>query len=92
MCVRTFTFLSESHVKSLKPTNKAPELSSGMPKSNLVNWSAPSKITLPFFWILDSNLFESRVWLSSASSVSTDTEMSTDEDVCSLLVLPQLYT
>jgi hypothetical protein len=63
MCVRKFNFLSSSTFKSLKPTNKAPELSSGIPNSNLVNWSTPSKITLPFFLILDSNFIESSVSL-----------------------------
>jgi hypothetical protein len=57
--------------KSLKPTNKAPELFSGMPMSNLVNLSAPSKIALPFFLILDSNFIESSVSLVLAASVKT---------------------
>ena len=71
MCIRKFSFLSSSTFKSLKPANKAPELLSGMPNSNLVNWSTPSKIALPFFLILDSNFLESLVSLVLAKLVKT---------------------
>ena len=57
--------------KSLKPTNKAPELLSGTPISNLVNFSSPSNTTIPFFLILDSNFIESSVSLVLAASVKT---------------------
>ena len=71
MCIRTFALLSSSTFKSLKPTNKAPE-DSGMPMSNLVNLLAPSKATLPFFLILDSNFFEVSVSLVLAGLVASN--------------------
>ena len=84
MCRRTSSLKSSRTFKSLKPTNKAPELSSGIPILNLVNISTPSKTTVPFFLILDSNFIESLVALVLAASV----KILSDSTIHSSMILP----